>query len=96
MVLLKEGPLIVLDSIQTNTVIKIRNNNSSRVLFFTVESVSEFGVGQVQLIISPGTINYTSSYDKGFFNNELIVFRASGFSIWFLIFSSLYSSSLSH
>ena len=66
--------MTLLDSIQTNTVIKIRNNNSSRVLFFTVESVSEFGVGQVQLIISQGTINYISAYDKGFFNNESVVF----------------------
>ena len=66
--------MALLDSIQANTVIKIRNNNSSRVLFFTVQSVSEFGAGQVQLIISPGTINYTSAYDKGFFNNESVVF----------------------
>ena len=66
--------MALLDSIQANTVIKIRNNNSSRVLFFTVQSVSEFGAGQVQLIISPGTINYTSAYDNGFFNNESVVF----------------------
>ena len=64
----------MLDSIQANTVIKIKNSNSSRVLYFTVESVSEFGVGQVQLLIVPGSISYTSAYDKGFTNYEPIVF----------------------
>ena len=64
----------MLDSIQANTVIKIRNSNSSRVLYFTVESVSEFGVGQIQLLIVPGSISYTSAYDKGFTNYEPIIF----------------------
>ena len=62
----------LLDSIQENTIIKIRNSNSSRVLFFTVESVIEFGATQVQLLIVPGSIDYP--YDKGFTNNESIIF----------------------
>ena len=62
----------LLDSIQTNTVIKISNGTSSRVLYFTVQSVSEFGVGQIQLIIVPGSISFISAYDKGFFNYESI------------------------
>ena len=64
----------LLDSIQANTVIKIRNSNSSRILYFTVESVFEFGAEQVQLFIVPGSINYISAYEKGFANYESIVF----------------------
>ena len=64
----------LLDSIQANTVIKIRNNNSSRILYFTVQSLFEFGTDQVQLFIVPGSINYISAYDKGFANHESIVF----------------------
>ena len=50
------------------------NSNSSRVLYFTVQSVAEFGTGQVQLLIVPGSIYYTSAYDKGFLNSESVEF----------------------
>jgi len=66
--------ITLLDSIQANTVIKISNGNSSRVLFFTVQSVSEFGAGQIQLLIVPESINYISAYDKGFLSSESIDF----------------------
>ena len=66
--------ITLLDSIQANTVIKISNGNSSRVLFFTVQSISEFGAGQIQLLIVPESINYISAYDKGFLSSESVDF----------------------
>jgi hypothetical protein len=66
--------IILLDSIQSNTVIKISNGSSSRVLYFTVQSVTEFGVSQIQLLIVPGSITYTSAYDKGFLSSESVEF----------------------
>jgi len=66
--------ITLLDSIQANTVIKISNGNSSRVLFFTVQSISEFSAGQIQLLIVPESINYISAYDKGFLSSESIDF----------------------
>jgi len=66
--------ITLLDSIQENTVIKISNGNSSRVLYFTVQSVAEFGTGQIQLLIVPESISYISVYDKGFLNSESVEF----------------------
>ena len=65
---------MILDSVQTNTVIKITNTDLSKTLTFTVESVTDFGEGQVQLMITSGTINYLSIADKGFLNEEPVKF----------------------
>ena len=55
---------LILDSVQTNTVIKITNIDLSKTLSFTVESVTDFGEGRVQLMIASGSINYSSVCDK--------------------------------
>ena len=64
----------IMDSVSVNTVIKIKNGNSSKTLFFTVQSISEYSSGGIQLIIVPGTVNYISASDIGFNNWESVVF----------------------
>ena len=69
--------IAIYDSIQTNTVIKITNADLSKTLRFTVESVSDFGVGQIQLLIVPGSITYNNIADIGFLESEPIKFSIS-------------------
>ena len=67
----------IYDSIQTNSVIKITNADLSKTLRFTVDSVSDFGAGQIQLLIVPGSITYNNTSDIGFLNSEPIKLSVS-------------------
>lgn len=60
------------DSVKANTIIKITNSDLSKTLSFTVQSITEYSTAQVQLIIQPGSINYSSINDDGFLNGETI------------------------
>ena len=70
--LTEEDKIIILDSIQVNTVISITNSDISKTLRFTVESVANYGLGQIQLMIMPGSINYSSGSNVGFLNGEAV------------------------
>jgi len=64
----------IMDSIQSNTVIKVTNSSNSKILSFTVQGVSDFGSGQVKLIIASTTVKYIHDSDKGFTDGEPVTF----------------------
>ena len=64
----------IMDSVQSNTVIKVTNATNSKILSFTVQGVSDFGSGQVKLTIASTTVKYIHDFDKGFTDGESITF----------------------